>query len=313
MKKSVTVYYRKLDREHSDFPSETLEEALKSAFGVVAGNWNDRSRGVDDGSSHFANSFNDFGEGLFGDLCAFSQSQMQALLSTAPAQANVDIDEITAPTGQDFLLGMAYWLVIRDHIFLVQAPHLRARQIQDYFDWLLRSATSTLATQTPVAWRAVLDPQEVGDPKDVRSIEVGGLVASKVTPEYSSKVETATVTDWAMKLFSSIFGDERLEQIRAEMPNDTQMSAKVTFTYKKIRRDVDVNMLQSLSGSLQDLPHSQIKVQGKDGTVSNNDARLHMQMRVEKMHPNGVLLDPEDTCKILKRVYERFMEDEKID
>ena len=35
MKKSVTVHYRRLDRESSDFPSETLEEVLRTAFAAV--------------------------------------------------------------------------------------------------------------------------------------------------------------------------------------------------------------------------------------------------------------------------------------
>ena len=35
MKKSVTVYHRRLVRESSDFPSETLEEVLRTAFAAV--------------------------------------------------------------------------------------------------------------------------------------------------------------------------------------------------------------------------------------------------------------------------------------
>ncbi len=315
MKKSVIVYYRKLDRMNSQFSHHTLQDAIAISFKEVSMDWKLRSMEAKNAISHFINSFHDGGNnGLYGDLCAFSQSQMQAILKASPTgQQAVQINEMAPPNGDDFLLGMAHWLIIKDHVFLIQGPHLRARQIQEYFDWLLRECTKTIETESSMAWKAVFDPAEIGDIKDVSGIQVGGLVASNVTPEYETKAKTASISDWAAELFTQIFGERSYERLRLEMPNDTQISAKVTFQYKKLRRNIDVNMLQGLSGSLQDLPHSQVKVAGKNGTVSNNDARLHMTMAVKKKSINSVLLDPEDAQRVLKIVHDRFAEDEKID
>ena len=57
-------------------------------------------------SNLFTNIFIVEEQGLFGDVCAFSQAQMQALLDTTNEQAanpNGNVNEMTAPEGQDFL------------------------------------------------------------------------------------------------------------------------------------------------------------------------------------------------------------------
>ena len=323
MKKNVTVYYRKLDRDNCDFTSLTFEAAIANALNTVSDNWRDRSMETEKQSTVFTNLFNIMQQEVYGDLCAFSQSQMQALINTTDDgtdHSSVNVNEMRAPDDQDFLLGMAHWLVIDDHVLLVQGPHLYARQIQEYFDWLLRVATSTISGETPIPLTAVLDASEIGEPGDAQSIEIGGAVASNISPDLASRrADTTSRTEifdatpeWAQDIYKMFFGAASLEQLNRELPNESQLKAKVTFNFSKLRKDIDVNALQGLSGALQDLPHSQVKIRGKQGIISGEDARLHMNMAINKVNPNGILLDPEDAQEVLQRVYRRFREDEKI-
>lgn len=177
----------------------------------------------------------------------------------------------------------------------------------------------TISGETPIPLTAVLDASEIGEPSDAQSIEIGGAVASNISADTisrkagtTSRTEIVDASEWARDIFRTIFGSTRLEQLTRELPNESQLKAKVTFNFSKLKRDIDVNALQGLSGALQDLPHSQVKIRGKQGIISGEDARLHMNMAIEKINPNGMLLDPEDTVKVLLRVYRRFIEDEKI-
>lgn len=313
--KKVTVYYRKLDRSNSDVPDDTLEELIKGALQSVSQDWRRRSMDTGKDSNLFTNIFSVTEQGLFGDVCAFSQAQMQALLDTTNEQAanpNVDVNEMTAPEGQDFLLGMAHWFIVGDHVLLVQGAHLYARQIQEYFDWLLREATQTLVSDSPLSLTAVFDATEIGEPGDAQSIEIGGAVASSISADTIARSERVDASEWARNIFKIVSGEARLAQLTRELPNESQLKAKVIFNFSKRKRDIDVNALQGLSGALQDLPHSQVKIKDRQGTISNNDARLHMDMTIKKVNKNGILLDQTDTFSVLNRVYRRFLEDEKI-
>lgn len=323
MKKNVTVYYRKLDRANCEIPGSSFETAIANALSAVSDNWRNRSMKTEKQSTLFTNLFDKIPSGgVYGDLCAFSQSQMQALIDTTAdntEHSSVNVSEMKAPNGQDFLLGMAYWLVIEDHVLLVQGPHLYARQIQEYFDWLLRAATTTISGKAPILLTAVLDASKIGEPGDAQSIEIGGAVASNISPDTASRIADTTsfreiveTSEWAREIFMIIFGETRLAELTRKLPEESQLKAKVTFNCSKLKRNIDVNALQGLSGALQDLPHSQVKIRCKQGIITSEDARLHMNMAIKKLNPDGMLLDPDDAIEVLQKVYWRFIEDEKI-
>lgn len=83
MKKNVTVYYRKLDRDNSDFPHITFEEAINDALRSVSGDWKDRSMNTGRDSILFTNIFRSVNPGTYGDVCAFSHAQIP-LMGVAP-------------------------------------------------------------------------------------------------------------------------------------------------------------------------------------------------------------------------------------
>ncbi len=59
MKKLITIYYSKFDRDNCDFLDMMLESVLKNAFNLVSNNWQDCSIKINKNTFHFINIFMD--------------------------------------------------------------------------------------------------------------------------------------------------------------------------------------------------------------------------------------------------------------
>ena len=152
-------------------PDLTLRDAICSALEHrqadgrrISENWQLRSTRVPNQAGHyrFLNHFHQDDEVIFGNTCLFSPGQMQAVLRDVPNVETVDIAEMRAPDGTQYLHAIAYWLVVRDHFFLVQHVSLQAKAMEEYLTWLLRDQTGTISPHHHVHLQAVFDRNLVG-------------------------------------------------------------------------------------------------------------------------------------------------------
>ena len=122
--KYMDVNYRKLVRDQ--WSTGTLAAAIATALDSrpagsavrYADDWRLRVTTApgDEGQSRFVNNFQVADSYVFGNLCAFTGKEMQAVVATdSEAARETDISDLGAPTGQDYLHGVAYWLAVDDH------------------------------------------------------------------------------------------------------------------------------------------------------------------------------------------------------
>lgn len=135
------VHYRKLRRDEDQFPNLTLSEALVQALehrhadgSRIKDNWRHRVAQVPNIIDHyrFLNDSHHDGEILFGNTCLFSPNQLQPLIERDPDASVLDISEMRAPDGTEYLHAISYWLAIRDHFFIVQHVALQSKAMEEY-------------------------------------------------------------------------------------------------------------------------------------------------------------------------------------
>jgi hypothetical protein len=68
----------------------------------------------------------------------------------------------------------------------------------------------------------------------------------------------------------------------------------------------------NIAAGLRNAPDGELRIRGKNGLILGEDARLSMDMGINKMSETSGLLDLEHALKQMLEVHRRFLHDGKI-
>lgn len=328
----VDVHYRKLDRDDADFPNEiTLAQALRNALRrtiegtTLQSNVRHRVQNAVLGKPGDIRCWNNIQTApgmLFGTLCLYRPSELQAVIASRHIRGPVDafpLDQIDEASGRDFLRAIAYWMAVEDHFYLIQSPSIQTGAVEDYFEWLLRKVR-LLDDGHHVRMLAAFDRDAVGgDLEDLTSLNVGGAFepepAEGPAPERvrirpgaldihpGEDVERRRVgrrpfVPNAWEILHQVIHDQRsieeiqssYRELRAVDPNATLDVEMEFYVRLHKRRSEDVKearqrALQALSSGLRDMPDGTVTARGRDGMVTGNEIRLKAPRRIRLAPP----------------------------
>lgn len=275
---------------------------------------------------------------VFGDTCAFTPGQMQALLRTVAEGADhgtleaalnaYDIREARATDGHEYVGGICYWLAIGDHFYQIQHVSLQAKQMEEYFNWLLREQTRSIGADAFIELISEFDRAQVGgDLNDISSIEIGGVAPETVFQPLADTsgsppvedVETtesvgsrAAYFDKAKDVLKALLGPIGAQRIMDEIPDEASLEVKVNIGYKAKKRKFNKEFMGNIASGLRNLPDGEIRLRGRDGEMRGTDVRLAADMGVKTLSDGSSLLDLEHALEQMLEVHRRFVHDGKI-
>ncbi|MGF6862556.1 hypothetical protein ABIE69_003145 [Rhodobacteraceae bacterium MBR-64] len=340
------IHYRRLRRDNGQFPEATLSQKISDALKVsktgalIGGNVALRVADVPrvEGYKRLFNDFFDRDGFVFGDICLFSPGQMQSLLkltvgggqpTLAEVMSALEIAERKAPDGHEYLHGIAYWLAIGDHFYQIQHTSLQSKAMEEYLTWLLRDQASVIASGQYVELVSEFDRAQVGDDLGgISSIEVGGFVPETIfeaptTPADSPKMTEVETTetiapkvmarwDKAKAIIETLFGSVEAAKMIESIPSQAALEVTVNIGYRSTKRKISKEFMGNIAAGLRNAPDGELRIRGKNGLILGEDARLSMDMGINKMSETSGLLDLEHALKQMLEVHRRFLHDGKI-
>ena len=234
----------------------------------------------------------------------------------------LDVEQEPPPEGKEYIHSMMYWMVIKNHMLIVQSRSLNAKKLEEYLTWLLKDRTATIDPTGQVILQAKFDNTDVGgDLEDIREIIVGGAtgVAASSTAESVEEQVSETETyraigerrpwrDRAVEVLRAVMKNEAdVQELLDSIPEDAALQVAVHIGYKAKRRRVTRAPMQH---ALRNLPEGEITAIGKHGRLTGKDIRLSYPASILKQ---GSLLDPEDVVRALRQAYTHFVENGKIE
>lgn len=340
--KRCRVHYRRLRRDADQFPSMELSQAIATALaargedGTIGSLPAARVCEVPASPEYRRLLLHSHVEpgNTFGTLCLFAPGQQQAFLQLAEAAEHGgledalrqwEIKERAAPRGHEYLHGLSYFLAIGDHFYQIQHVALQAKAAEEYFTWLLRDRTQTIAADKYVELKSVFDRSQVGG--DLTSIEVGGLVPETVVPDVSRakagssfEVEeretlgekAAQTFDKGKRILQELLGDVETDKIIRAVPDEAALEVRVNIGYRARRTKHRREVMESLEAGLRNIPDGEIRAKGPGGVILGDDARLSMDMGIKQLSATSGLLDLEHTRDRMLEVHRRFLDDDKL-
>ncbi|MCA3739262.1 MAG: hypothetical protein IM673_14570 [Phenylobacterium sp.] len=347
--KRVKVHYRRLIREGGVFPAQSLRERIVAAMEYQLPNGSrvrerasNRVVAVPDqvGFERMLNTYHASGEYAFGTVCLFSPGQLQALLKVrdndedhgdlAELLEQLEIAEAAAPEGHEYVHGMSYWMVVHDHLYLIQHTNLQSKAMEEYFTWLLRDQTRVIGQGHVVMLQWKFDRAQVGD-DDFSSIEIGGLMPEAhrhTVPDLSAttadgQIEVVatreTIGERAASTFAKakqilvdLIGEVETDKVIENMPPEADLDVRVNIGFRARKRKLKREAMKNLEAGLRNIADGEIIARGKNGEIRGEDARLSMDMGVRRISENSSLLDPGHAFEQMREVHRRFLYDGKL-
>ena len=337
------VHYRRFSHNHPESPVRKLDGLCRTALGQAdsAGNglWTrarDRVQTIAEGSGGrqlLLNKVADLTDSVFGELCLADSRGLQALLQLTTQTLELsdittaevyDLDERTAPSGSQFIRGMAYWLAAGDHLFFVKTSNMSAALLHGYIDWLLRSRTTTLPPTSAVPIQAEFDRSVASDTGDVTRLVVKGNAVSRMVVdtadgEKERSVRTSrTIGDkfvefaGAIPVVEALLGKAKTDSLLESLGPQEHLAVEAQVKVRGRRTEASKAKLREVANDLADMTDAEVLVEGKDGKVANGDAILRTTMPFDLPQEGSNLLDFNNVADQLLEVYSRFVRDGKI-
>lgn len=336
------VHYRRFKASRRALSGRTLEDLCREALNTKVGRASLWSRPQDrvfdvggtDGRKIFLNKVADLSDAVFGEMCLAQDRDLQALLRMEPSEVQLsslttatvyDLDEREAPTGSQFIRGLAYWLAIGNHIFFVKTHSMTPELLRIYIDWLLKMRGQVIDSELPVAFDAQIDKTKgAGDIGEIRRLRVKGTAAPQMAisvPEELEDREVATsrrIADrvarmhQAVPIVEALFGKKRADSLVQSLGPKEYLAVEASVKVQGKRTEKSRAKLQSIANDIADTSDAQVQIEGKDGRIVDGDAILRTRMPFHLPHEGSNLLEFDNVADQLQEVYSRFVKDGKI-
>lgn len=351
-KKPCRIHYRKLVRNNGSFPELPLHERISAALNAAAPDGSQIRSRVGNrvaaspnqpGYQRMLNNYQIENDYVFGTTCLFAPGEMQALLrlNGDEEQANLaavleafEISEQRAPAGHEYLHGITYWIAIGDHFYQIQHIALQSGAMEQYLTWLLRDQAGVIAQQQFITLQSVFDRDQLGD-EDVNFIQVGGIVPETLRAEPAGEpqgqpapdeiarmVETEERErlgggmlgfDKGKRILEELYGDVRAQEMLDSVPAEAALEVSVNIGFRSKRRRLQKQFMNDLAAGLRNLPDGEVTVRTRSGTSKGADARLFLDLSVERASDTSGLLTLADARDQMLEVHRRFLHDGKIE
>ena len=273
---------------------------------------------------------------IFGSLCLFSPDIWAAVIrrkgmgeneqTLEKALADLEIAERPPADGEDFLRGIAYWLVVKDHLFVVQHVALQTKAFEQYFSQLF-AASALAGNGEKFSLISVFDKDVVGgDLGDITAVQIGGLASRPKLIEGTGDIvvkEEDTQTklgerrvsrfDKALDILKTMFGEPDAEKIMESLPAEAELEVDVRFGYRSKKRSVSRAPLAQIAEAGRNLPDGEVRAIGRDGKQVGNDLRLSAPMPFKLVRDRSSLIELDNARQQMLRAFQRFVEDGKIE
>lgn len=290
---------------------------------------------VPDARQILLNRVADLKSAVYGEMCLVQGKDLQAIIEMTPSNVQLSdlttaeiyaLSERTAPKGSQFLRGLLYWLAIGDHLFFVKLHSITPTNMQDYFDWFLRRASSGLPHGSSVSFQAEFDPSVVnGDVGDVKSLHIKGTAAPQLRVATTTDEAAPKLTERARRIadsimesakavpvFEAVLGKAKTESLVSSLGPEEYLSADTALKIRGRRTEASRAKVREIATEVAEMTDAQVQIEGKDGILRDGDAILRVKLPFSIPQDGSSLLEFDNVADQLQEVYRRFVADRKI-
>lgn len=228
-----------------------------------------------------------FANTLFGIFASYNQDQAQLVISEDDDADTLDIEELAPPErGKrlQFLSGICYFAIHRDHVLLAQSQSLASRQFESHIKWLVEKAGISLppfaiadAVSTPTKQKILRS--------HVKQIEFGTpLVGSQDetdTVDSSSSNALVNLGSVGISVLRTWLGEENFGKLKLSDALDGNIDVSLRIRYKHTTTEKARKLLDGIAIAARNLEEGDVRIGlVGGGKITGNELKLSKMIHV---------------------------------
>lgn len=225
---------------------------------------------------------------LYGcEFLAFEKGADQSTIKLDPTAKEVDLNAITARSGEEFLAGAVYFGVVGNHVVLVQSRSLRAIELEKYLNWFLVQRTAVLPEDNRVALTDHIPVKKRSMFQGVRGIEITAPVhlqpvaatsGSTSLPGGEQRSMSVKLAGKAWNAVKALIGDgfDLPDHLTvADIAHAPEVEVSLYLRWKAERGEEDLEFLNSVARNMSHVDEEfGYDIHTRAGTITKGDFKI---------------------------------------
>ena len=261
-------------------------------------------------------------EFFFCELARFEKGANIPLCWGSPDQPGALIIGQQKPgQGREALLGVLQFLVVRNHVLLIESGGLRTGRLEEYLTWLLRGRIGAIGSESQVMLETEFDISALGgeglaDVKEVALVPIA-LKATEGRGASPETIERRDARDYARpdvaREILGIMGNSEadIDRLLAEVPPGGDVELRLSLFFKKGRSKGATNpSVASARQIFRNMENDAIALKSSSGKIIGHMAALSRETRVRL---DGSIINFQDAARALWESFEFWVSSGKIE
>ena len=223
--------------------------------------------------------------------------------------------------GREALLGVMQFLVVGNHVILIESGSLKTGRLEEYLTWLLKSKVGSIPSDSQLNLNTELELQsdDEEDFSEIKEISIlpmplkateGRSTESGITGRIDSR--DFTKPEVARNILSILGNTEaEIDSFLSEVPSGGDVELRLSLYFKKGRNRGGANPTTASARNLfRNIENEDIALKNSSGKVVGRMVALSREAQVKL---NGSIIDYQDAVRTLWESYEHWIESGKIE
>jgi len=293
---------------------DMVEEALRKLNKIK-----DRKEAISDPSNadswqRFINTHRSAMSMEFGALIMLAPGQNKLLIETDDDHDEAELSHIVAPDNKEFLESILFYGIKDNHVLLVQSLNLKARELENHLNWLLREAG--IIDNDNIVYLNNYAPKEIYDKLEsnpIKSVRIGSELcqpADMVTPSntVSQNEDTKKISIKRSGIGLDIltyFIPSRIDEISKDLGDTSNIEVFIEVTYKRQTDDESQKALNQITQALRHSSEEDLKIELKNGvTINGSEVKIKTFKSIASVNGN---LDVSDVFSQIRTWLEELL------
>ncbi|WP_138518985.1 hypothetical protein [Limnobacter alexandrii] len=229
---------------------------------------------------------------LIARLNFVDDEAVPAVLDKNPKAQTLTLEAMSVPTGKQLAVGSLYFVVVDNHVAIVQGLGLRAAALEDHLAWFLRDCCSLIPKT--VGFALIDEPQKATKEKirksHVKSIQIGKPLLEETqianpdpqkTNSLTKFIPSGPMISMIKDIAGSAFKDLQLEN--SILDGNLEVWIEIRYPKRTRSQELDaIKLLDNLALSLRDLEGDEARLTLTDGSiVRGHELKLSSVLNVQ--------------------------------
>jgi hypothetical protein len=230
---------------------------------------------------------------LFGVFAGYERGTHQLTVSDDDDAEMLNVEQVAPPKTQankrrEFLEGVCYFGVFRNHVILAPSRALSAKPTEQHLNWLLAKA-GVMGTNNRIALSeeiADATKERIRD-SHVKEVEIGAPLFSAPAADQGevkpgTKLAAFQYEGLGIDILRQVIGAEKMDKMKLADAIDGNIEVSLTVRYKRATTEKGHRVLDNIALAVRNLDEDDVRLKLADGsTVVGDEIKLRTVVSVE--------------------------------